>query len=446
MDDIAEYVQQGQGKSYFDRFRGKLNEFMAEEETLMKERREKNIRTAQNTKLLLAIGTPFVIIVSLVILWLLALSILNPVSSVVEGLKNIAQGEGDLTMRLDIESKNEVGELAEWFNLFVEKIQGVVRQVAENMKNLGASADKMTDIAGTLASDSNEMTAQTESISGTTMQMTANINSMASASEQMSTNAQSVSASAEQMSHNMSSVASAVEQMSAAIGGIAENAKNGAAVSSQAAQLSDNAESVMNALGEAASEIGQVTEVIKRIAEQTNLLALNATIEAASAGDAGKGFAVVASEIKELAGQSARAAEDISGRIEGVQKKSGEAVSVIKNVSEIINNINKSSSIISSSVEQMTQSANEISANVFQANTGVGNIASSIAEVAKGSNDVARNTGEAAKGANEVSRGIQNLAQAAAGSNISAQQVSNSAGELVQLSDNIQKLIEQFKV
>ncbi|QTA83714.1 Methyl-accepting chemotaxis protein signailing-domain-containing protein, chase and HAMP domains-containing [Desulfonema limicola] len=446
MDDIAQFAQDGEGKTYFDRFKSRVKDFMDEEARLMKERQDKYIRTAQNTKMMILAGTPAVIIASLVVLWLLALSILSPVNTVVKGMENIAQGEGDLTMRLDIESKNEVGELAEWFNLFVEKIQKLVKQAAESMKNLGDAAGKMTDIAGTLASDSNEMTVQTENISTTTIQMTANINSMASASEEMSTNAQSVSASAEQMSHNMNSVASAVEQMSAAISGISKNAKKGAEVSAQAAGLSDNAGSVMNTLGDAAIEIGQVTDVIKRIAEQTNLLALNATIEAASAGDAGRGFAVVASEIKELAGQSARAAEDISARIEGVQKKTSEAVSVIKNVSEIISSINKSSSIINSAVEQMTQSANEISANVFQANTGVGNIASSISEVAKGSNDVARNTGQAAKGANEVSRGIQNLAQAAASSNISAQQVSSSADDLAQLSDNIQKLIKQFKV
>jgi methyl-accepting chemotaxis protein len=186
--------------------------------------------------------------------------------------------------------------------------------------------------------------------------------------------------------------------------------------------------------------------VIKRIAGQTNLLALNATIEAASAGEAGKGFAVVANEIKELANQSARAAEDIARRIDGVQVNTAEAVDVIASISDIIKKINESSMIITKSVEQQTLSANEISGNVQQANSGTNNIASAIAEIANGANDMAKSAAEAAKGVNEVSSNIQGVSEAAKYSSAGAQQVDVSAADLAKMAGEIQKMVGKFKV
>ena len=138
---------------------------------------------------------------------------------------------------------------------------------------------------------------------------------------------------------------------------------------------------------------------IKMIALQTNLLALNATIEATSAGEAGKGFAVVAHEIKELANQSAKAAEGIARKIEGVQNGTREAVTVIQSVADVIKAINATADRISTSVEKQTHAAHTISSNVGEASKGVGDIARSIAEVAKAANDISRSVSEAARGA-----------------------------------------------
>jgi len=210
--------------------------------------------------------------------------------------------------------------------------------------------------------------------------------------------------------------------------------------------MSNAALDTMTVLGKAAQDIGEVTALIKRIAEQTNLLALNATIEAASAGDAGKGFAVVANEIKELANQSAQAAEDIAKRIEGAQTNTEEAVKVIAEISDVINNINESSMVITNSVEQQKVTANEVSGNVQQTSSGINDIASSIAEVAKGANDMARGASEAAKGIIEVSSNIQEVSRAAGDSNTGAQQVSNSAGELAKVANVLQNLVNRFRV
>ncbi len=371
-------------------------------------------------------------------------TIKRPIEAMVDALNKLSTG--DLTVKTDINTQDELGNMSRLFNHTVNNLANMIIQIKNNTGVLANSSSKLNTISAELASGSEQMTMQYNNAASATEEMSTNINTMAAAAEEMSVNASSVSSAAEQMSTNMNAVAAAIEEMSTAINNIAKNAQDGSKISEQAMTLSLDATEMMNTLGTAAKDIGQVTEVIKRIAEQTNLLALNATIEAASAGDAGKGFAVVANEIKELANQSAQAAEDITNRIEGVQTNTENAVKVIDRVSEIIKNINESVGVITNAVEQQTSVANDISSNVAQSNAGVNNIASSIAEVAKGSNDMSNNAGEAAKGADEVSQNIQGVNKVADETNSGAQQVNLSADELTKIASEIQELTSKFKV
>ncbi len=387
-----------------------------------------------------------VLLLALLIFWLMSGFIVRPINQAKDRLKDIAEGEGDLTARLDATSEDEVGDLARWFNVFIENHQKMVADIVGNIETLNAASSDLNELSVRLASGSEEMSAQSDNVAGATEQMSASINAMASAAEEMSANANSVSSTAEELSMNMNAVASSIEEMSMAIKEVAQTAKGGAEIAGKAAEMTDSATQTMSLLGAAAGEIGQVTTVIKRIAEQTNLLALNATIEAASAGDAGKGFAVVANEIKELARQSAGAAEDIGKRIEGVQSNTEEAVRVISEVSATVANLNDASTDITKSVEQQTETANEISGNVQQANTGVNNIASAIAEIAKGTEDVAKNAGEAAKGVNDVSMNIQGVSKAASDSNADAKQVQASAEKLAGVAGLLRDMVGKFKI
>ena len=387
-----------------------------------------------------------VLLLALLILWLMSGVIVRPINQARDRLKDIAEGEGDLTARLDAASEDEIGDLARWFNVFIENHQKMVADIVGNMETLNAASSDLKELSVRLASGSEEMSTQSDNVAGATEQMSASINAMASAAEEMSANAHSVSSTAEELSMNMNAVASSIEEMSMAIKDVAQTAKGGAEIAGKAAEMTDSATQTMSLLGAAAGEIGQVTTVIKRIAEQTNLLALNATIEAASAGDAGKGFAVVANEIKELARQSAGAAEDIGKRIEGVQSNTEEAVRVISEVSATVANLNDASMDITKSVEQQTETANEISGNVQQANTGVNNIASAIAEIAKGTEEVAKNAGEAAKGVNDVSMNIQGVSKAASDSNADARQVQASAEKLAGVAGLLRDMVGKFKI
>ncbi len=371
-------------------------------------------------------------------------SITKPISLVVEAIKRVASG--DYTKQVDINSGDELGVLAGTFNSMVKDLRTDLLSIKVNAQTVSAASEELSTVSSQMASGVEKIVTQITGVSSATEEMSSNINMMASAAEEMSVNATTVSSASEELSSNMNMVSSAVEEMTSSINDVAHNSKEASTVANHAAEMSVTATNTMDMLGTAAGEIGNVTAVIKRIAEQTNLLALNATIEAASAGEAGKGFAVVANEIKELANQSAQAAEDIANKIGGVQHNTTDAVKIIGDVTDIVKSINESVSVINSAVSEQTNAANDISANVAEASSGVGDIASSISEVATGSSDVAKNAGEAASGTNDVSSNISGVNEAVAESSKNAQQVKVSALDLAKVSAELQTVVDRFKL
>ena len=354
--------------------------------------------------------------------------------------------KGDLTREVPVDAQDEMGTLGDNVNAMVADLRGMFVEIGQNSKTLAASAEEMSAISTQLASGSEEMTAQASGVASATEQLSANINAMAAGAEESSANSAAVASTAEQMSANMGTIASAIEEMSITIRDIAGNSQQTSKVANEAMGLSKTASETMQTLGVAANEIGKVTEMIKRIAEQTNLLALNATIEAASAGEAGRGFAVVANEIKQLANQSAQAAEEIAAKIEGIQNSSNGAVKAITDISRIIGKIHESVWGITNVVNQQMVAANEISKNVTEVTSGANSIASSIAEVAKGAGETARNAGEGARGTNEISSNIQGISKAVGDNNSGIQQINASSSELAKIAGNMESMISRFKV
>ncbi|MDD4347886.1 MAG: methyl-accepting chemotaxis protein [Opitutales bacterium] len=357
------------------------------------------------------------VLASVVALWVASI-IVSPIKDTTAMLKDIAQGEGDLTKRLKIHSKDEVGEMANWFNVFVDKIHNIIREMGHSASTLSAASEELSSTSVTIAANAEEMTAQASTVAAATEQSTANINSISSAAEEMST--------------SMNVVASAVEELSASIHQVAVNCEKESEVAGRASKEASSTSEIMQKLGVAAHSIGKIVDVINQIASQTNLLALNATIEAASAGDAGKGFAVVANEVKELARQTATATEDIRRQVEDMQHNTENAVKAISGINRVIDEVN--------SISQ------SIVVTVNEQNKAVGEIAQSIAGANDGAQEVARNVSESANALSEVARTITSVNDAATDTSRGISQVNASVDELAKLANELDGIVHQFKV
>ncbi|MEV0895967.1 methyl-accepting chemotaxis protein [Actinoplanes sp. NPDC049802] len=285
----------------------------------------------------------------------LARSILRPVRMVGEVVTALAHG--DLTRRTGITARDELGMMAAALDGALEGIRTTMRRMAEN--------------ADTLAGAATELAATSQEIAGAAYRT----------DEQTS----AASNEAEEISRNVQTVAAGGEEMGVSIREISENTNRAVRIAGEAVSEAANATQRIEQLGASSVEIGNVVNLITSIAEQTNLLALNATIEAARAGEMGKGFAVVASEVKDLAQETARATEDISGRVAAIQQETGGVVEAISRISDVIARINDYQTTIASAVEEQTATTAEMSRSIGEVAGGSGRIAISIAEVARAS-------------------------------------------------------------
>jgi methyl-accepting chemotaxis protein len=276
-----------------------------------------------------------------------------------KGMAKLAKevAKGNFNYSFTYEANDAIKETVDSMNQMVRELAHLIEELNSGVLTLSEASGELNQISDKM-SDSSEMTVS-------------KVNTVASASEQMSVNMDSVAAAMEQASTNVEIVADGTNNMRDSIEKVSQNSNHTREITRKAVEQAQATSSRVAELGRAAEEINKVTDTINSISSQTNLLALNATIEAARAGEAGKGFAVVANEIKELAGQTAGATEDIAKNIQEIQNQISGAVTEIQDISQIINQINEFVNEAATAIESQSATTIEIAENINQVSSGI---------------------------------------------------------------------------
>jgi methyl-accepting chemotaxis protein len=319
---------------------------------------------------------------------LLGKGISRPMTAMCKAMRELAGGNFDVVLP-GLGRKDELGEMAGAVEEF--KLQAVVKAerdaAAQEAQNRGSSAARRTELirfadefetaVGAIVSNVSASAVQLESAAGTLTRTAETTQSLSS----------KVAGSSDEASSNMQSVASATEELSASVDEIGKRVRESSRIAEAAVVQAQQTDGRIGKLSRAAQEIGDVVKLITAIAEQTNLLALNATIEAARAGEAGRGFAVVASEVKSLASQTAKATDEISSHILGMQGATQESVAAIKEIGGTISQISDIAASISTAVQQQSSATQEIARSVQNVAKGTDEAAADIMEVNRGATE-----------------------------------------------------------
>lgn len=377
---------------------------------------KKSNSNAQFAMILLVIAGAVPTIIALILAVVIVRSITVPLGETCKTLD--AMKSADLTQLCKVDSKDEIGKMADALNVTIGTLRAIVREISTYSQTLNSNSGTLQVLSEQLAQDAGNLTDRSKVAAG--------------ASEKTSQNTKSISTSADIMSESVNTVATAIEEMSASIKDVAQNCLRESQIATSANVRAQSMKQVMEKLGNSALQINKVIDVIDTIASQTNLLALNATIEAASAGVAGKGFAVVANEVKLLAKKTGEATQSIKGLIQQLQSDTSSAQIGIKEIVAVIRDIDDISQTIVGSVEQQSAAVAEISRTISGSRVAAAGIA--------------QNVGESVSSLSEIDGAIQQVYSLAETTTQSVGQVQNSAEELSALASKLKMLVEKFKV
>ncbi|WP_236024753.1 methyl-accepting chemotaxis protein [Arenibaculum pallidiluteum] len=312
--------------------------------------------------------------------------------------------------------RDEIGAMASAVQVFKENAADRARLEAEQAAHAAARERRTATIEQLVARFDSGVGNILRTVSSAATELDATARGMAEIAEQTNRQASGSATAAERTSENVQTVAAASEEMAGSLQEISRQVSRSTQVTGQAVGRAERTDGTVRGLAEAAGRIKDVVALIQAIASQTNLLALNATIEAARAGEAGKGFAVVANEVKSLADQTAKATEEISAQVAGIQDATADAVGAIRQVGESIREMSEITTIIAAAIEEQTAATGEISRSAVQA----------------------------AAGTAEVSGNIAQVTTAASQAGAAASQVLGAAGELARQSETLRTEVEQF--
>lgn len=352
------------------------------------------------------------------ILFVMNIIVIRPLTSLIKMVEDLVTGDGDLTKRLSLSARDEIGTLADWFNQFIEQMQELIRQIGSNSGTLNKASVSMSEVAQTMASGVETVSDQSRNVAGKAAQMSDSMTFVAENSEEAAS--------------NVTMVASATEEMSATVNQILLNSEKAQEVTDEAVKNAKQISKHIETLGIAASDISNVTEVIDDISNQTNLLALNATIEAARAGEAGKGFTVVANEIKALAHQTAESTKSIKEKVDGIQKSTQDTVTEIEQITQVIFEANNNVTTITGAVAEQSTATQEIAGNINQAAQGIDSVNQKVLE----SSDTA----------SHIAKAISDVDQSTDMMRTNSSQVKENADGLLELSEQLNSMVSRYKI
>jgi methyl-accepting chemotaxis protein len=306
--------------------------------------------------------------------------------------------------------RDELGAMARAIDVLkANSVEAQRLRERQELERVAANQQKRAALEYMASKVETETRSAVDQVALRTNAMDEHASSMAESADRVIANSQDVAAAAEQALSNAETVASAVEQLTASIREIATQVSHGNTVSNKAVEKSEYTQRTISTLSDAITRIGEVVTLISEIAAQTNLLALNATIEAARAGDAGKGFAVVANEVKNLAGQTAKATEEIGRQIDEIQSVSHTAVAAVKEIDRTIGEMDEISGAIATAIEEQGAATQEIGRNVVHAAQASREVSARIFDVSKEAASTGERVATVRAAATEVADAIAEL-------------------------------------